>query len=276
MSVRRRVELIVLALVGAVLPVLVVTAPANRGGTASGYVTMVSESGDYIGGGIARTYRSNLSYSITPTSRPTSRRVPFTFDFVAPVRPGPHSQPLPRRDPLPVPGAGRARDRRVRRRSRLQHGRRGSSRCSTSLPTGSGSSTSSTARATTPRSSARSGSAIPRTRGRSASSPPSWRSPPSTRPWPCAPIPCASRTTALPRPAVTSTVKAGGSDFSIVSNGCSSLPRARGELHRATSAGSPARPGVRLGLLEISDSRGNVREISLSGVGTSGRTAMDR
>lgn len=85
MSVRRRVQLAILALVGAALPVLVAggSTPAAAD-TASGYVTMVSESGDYIGQGIARTYRSNLSYSVTETSAHVSAG-PFSFDFVAPA-----------------------------------------------------------------------------------------------------------------------------------------------------------------------------------------------
>jgi len=85
MSVRRRVELAVLAFVGATLPVLVSggSTPAAAD-TASGYVTMVSESGDYIGQGIARTYRSNISYWVSETTAHVSAG-PFTFDFAAPA-----------------------------------------------------------------------------------------------------------------------------------------------------------------------------------------------
>jgi hypothetical protein len=79
---RRTARLILLTLLGGLLAAGSSTPAAAD--PASGYVTMVSESGDYIGQGIARTYRSNLSYRVSETTAHVSAG-PFTFDFAAPA-----------------------------------------------------------------------------------------------------------------------------------------------------------------------------------------------
>ncbi len=88
---------------------------------------------------------------------------------------------------------------------------------------------------------------------------------------PVRPIPIRVTNNGAAATTVTSAIKAGAADFSIISNGCSAslAPGASCTVHVGWTA---SRPGVRLGLLEISDSRGGFREISLSAVGTSGRT----
>ena len=88
---------------------------------------------------------------------------------------------------------------------------------------------------------------------------------------PVRPVPIRVTNNGAAATSVTSAIKAGAADFSIVSNGCSAslAPGASCTVHVGWTA---SRPGVRLGLLEISDSRGGFREISLSAIGTSGRT----
>ena len=270
MSVRRRAEIVVLALVGAVLPVLVAggSTPAAAE-TASGYVTMVSESGDYIGQGIARTYRSNISYSVTQTSAHVSAG-PFTFDFVAPAGYAltPSRYPGATRYPfqelgepgLDVSGDGRGCNTLTGFFTVLdlapgrlwisyeQHCEGDDAAVFGEIRLGYG----------------------------EASDPLGVEAGilafPSDYPGvPVRPVPIRVTNNGAAATSVTSAIKAGGADFSIISNGCTAslAPGAECTVYVGWTASVP---GVRLGLLEISDSRGNFREISLSAVGTSGRT----
>lgn len=270
MSVRRRVQLAILALVGAALPVLVAggSTPAAAD-TASGYVTMVSESGDYIGQGIARTYRSNLSYSVTETSAHVSAG-PFSFDFVAPAGYAltPYRYTGATRYPfqelgepgLSVSGDGRGCNTLTGFFTVLdvapgrlwiayeQHCEGGDAALFGEIRLGYG-------EATDPLGVEAGILAFP-----------------SEYPGvPVRPVPIRVTNNGTAATTVTSAIKAGGADFAIISNGCSAslAPGASCTVHVGWTA---SRPGVRLGLLEIADSRGSFREISLSAVGTSGRT----
>lgn len=270
MSVRRRIQLILLALVGATFPVLASggSTPAAAD-TATGYVTMVSESGDYIGQGIARTYRSNISYWVSETTAHVSAG-PFTFDFAAPAGyaltparyPGATRYPFQEAgEPgIDVSGDGRGCNTSTgffalldRGPGRLwivyeQHCEGDDAAVFGEIRLGYG-------EATEPLGVEAGILAFP-----------------SDYPGvPVRPVPIRVTNNGATATTVTSAIKAGAADYSIISNGCSASlpPGASCTVHVGWTA---SRPGVRLGLLEISDSRGGFREISLSAVGTSGRT----
>jgi heat shock protein HslJ len=268
MSVRRRAALVVVALVGAVLS-SVGGAPPAPAAAASGYVTMVSESGDYIGQGIARTYRSNITYSLTETSAHVAAG-PFTFDFVAPdgqsLTPARYSDAT--RYPfqeagepgLDVSGDGRGCNQLTGSFTVLdlgpdrvwifyeQHCEGGDAAVFGEIRLGYGEATS------------------PLGVEAGIIGFPSEYPGVAVRPYP---VRVANNGTSTAT--VTSAVVAGGADFSIISNGCAAAlaPGASCTVHVGWT---PTRAGVRLGMLEVADDRGNLREISLSGVGTSGRT----
>jgi hypothetical protein len=271
MSVRRRAGLVVLALLGAWFPILAVS-PAGHAEEQSlpGYVTMVSESGDWVGGGVSRAYRGTFSVRASQTSVHLAAG-PFTFDFVAPsgreLTPGryPGATRYPFQETgepgLDVSGDGRGCNELTGSFTVLdiapdrlwifyeQHCEGGDPAVFGEIRLGYG----------------------------EADSPlgveagiigwPSEHPGVAVRPYPIR----VANNGATPA-AVTSTVVAGGNDFTVISNGCpaSLAPGATCTVHVGFTAG---RAGPRLGLLEISDGRGNVREISLSGVGISGRTA---
>ena len=264
---RRAARLILLTLLGGLLATGSPTSAAA--GPASGYVTMVSESGDYIGQGIARTYRSNISYWVSETTAHVSAG-PFTFDFAAPAGfaltparyPGATRYPFqePGEPGIDVSGDGRGCNTSTGFFTVLdlapdrlwivyeQHCEGGDAAVFGEIRLGYG----------------------------EASDPLGVEAGilafPSDYPGvPVRPVPIRVTNNGAAATNVTSAIKAGAADFSIVSNGCSAslAPGASCTVHVGWTA---SRPGVRLGLLEISDDRGGFREISLSAVGTSGRT----
>jgi hypothetical protein len=270
MSVRRRAELVVLAVVGAILPMLVSAGSTPAAAEpASGYVTMVSESGDYIGQGVARTYRSNISYWVSETSAHVSAG-PFTFDFAAPSGYAltPSRYPGATRYPfqdlgepgISVSGDGRGCNNATGSFTVLdlapgrlwiayeQHCEGGDPALFGEIRLGYGEGS----------------QALGVEAGIIGF--------PSEYPGvPVRPVPVRVTNNGSTSTMVASAVAAGGGDFSIISDGCADSV-APGSSCTVYVGWTPTRAGVRLGMLEISDTRGNLREISLSGVGTSGRT----
>ena len=220
---------------------------------------MVSESGDYIGQGIARTYRSNFSYWVSETSAHVSAG-PFTFDFAAPAGLRAHAPPATRAPPatpsrrpaspgLDVSGDGRGCNTSTGFFTVLdlapgrlwivyeQHCEGGDAAVFGEIRLGYG-------EATDPLGVEAGILAFP-----------------SDYPGvPVRPVPIRVTNNGAAATSVTSAIKAGAADFSIVSNGCSAslAPGASCTVHVGWTA---SRPGVRLGLLEIADGRGGFREI---------------
>ena len=271
MPLRRGAALVVVVLLGAWFPALLVAspAPASAQRTLPGYVTMVSETGDWVGGGISRTYRGSFSFSVSDTSVHLAAG-PFSFDFVAPSGRAltPSRYPGATRYPfqevgepgLSVSGDGRGCNELTGSFTVLdiapdrlwiyyeQHCEGGDPAVFGEIRLGYG-------EATSPL-------------GIEAAIL-AW---PSEHPGVAVrPIPVRMTNNGSTPASVTSAVVAGGNDFTIVGNGCpvSLAPGATCTVHVGFT---PSRAGVRLGLLTIADGRGNLREISLSGIGISGRT----
>jgi hypothetical protein len=261
----RRALLLALALVGSWLPVLTVT-PAGHAEeqSMSGYVTMVSESGDWVGAGLARTYRS---ITVNRTDSFLGMYAgPFTFRIGAPdgrkLEPG-HYDAL-------ATTAGTAAELDIFGNGRGCAGPgsfvvldiapdrvwiRYEFRCEGDDPALFGEIRLGYGEETSPL-------------GVEAGI----IGYPSEHPGvPVRPYPVRVANNGSAPAAVTASVTAGSDDFAVLGNDCP------GVLAPATACTvyvgfTPGRAGTRLGMLEISDDRGNLREISLSGVGIRGRT----
>ena len=270
MSLRRAAASLVLVLVGATATALTLTTPAAaEQRSASGYVTMVSESGDWVGGGVSRSYRGTFSFYDNGTAVHLSAG-PFTFDFVAPagraltpgLYPGATRYPFQEAgEPgLDVSGDGRGCNELTGAFTVLdiapdrlwiayeQHCEGGDPALFGEIRLGYG----------------------------EAASPLGVEAGilgfPSEYPGvPVRPVPVRVANNGSTATQVTAEVVAGGADYEIVSNACPST-LAPGSACTVHVGFTPSRGGTRLGLVHIADDRGNLREVALSGVGISGRT----
>ncbi|QBX56266.1 hypothetical protein EXE58_12830 [Nocardioides seonyuensis] len=234
-----------------------------------GFVTMVSESGDYIGGGLSRSYRDNISVSGGAGVVVVSAG-PYSFEFAAPsgysLTPGryPGAVRYPFQElgepGLSVSGDGRGCNEVSGWFTVLdlapdrvwiayeQHCEGGDAALFGEI---------------------RLGSSFDQDQLTVEAGVMSW---PSEHPGvPVRPTPVRVANTGTTPTTVRSTIEAGANDFSIIHDACpqSLAPGASCTIHVGVT---PSRPGVRLGLLQVLDDRGSRREVSLSTIGIPGRT----
>lgn len=269
MSARRTAHLVLLAVVAALLPAGLPMAARASAGTMPGYVTMVSESGDYIGQGQSRTFRDNISV-YRSDEHLTVAAGPFSFDFEAPdgqvLQPAryPDATRYPFQETgepgLDVGGDGRGCNTLTGYFTVLdlapdriwlvyeQH-------CEGDGPAVYGE--------------IRLGTGLAQRDLTVEAAAMTW---PSHYPGvPVRPTPVTVTNSGSSTTTVSATMAAGGPDYGIEHSTCtgSLAPGSSCVVHVGFT---PSRAGIRLGLLQVSDSRGNLREATLSSVATSGLT----